>query len=807
MHHRSILIVVLSLVLFAASQALAVDRPFVLWTQKDLDTIKERIEKDPWAKKAWEELSEGKDRNWAEEALADLLRYRLYEDKEAADRQKKLLMRDINSEQPIGGAQWVNIVRFDMLHDMLSEDEKRKIEQVFRDYIKQAIHENALFDPEQFNNERNFARYDAKYYRRENWLPNITWPRRVSANIMAAALADEQLIRKTWKAYGSWKWYFDEYLTEEGFYGEEFSKMGATPGEMLVYCIALENLGMNELGFGYRGRHGATMRGHIRSLIRLTYPQVNLYSDRPQFPMLTIGDLRRSGSSQHGAMATYAFQHALVPGFLPNGEGGNAYWRAHGAWGGTRRGKLPQWDGYSGFTPKMMSPFWFELAHSKWPEDGYGYFLAAMRKPGQDAYMPSLLFGVKPIKPGDVKAPYAQSWVASDRGLAMLRANEGRDYWESDAPAVGFRLASPYAHSVNDSLTISGYYALNRPILLNRQVTPGYAKSWTRSVQSHIGIMVDGQNPQFNYKTHTREAFYPDFKFLLAENAELYSGAKVQRALVLTDNYLVDLYRVDQDGDVKQIHWFTHALGYEDEADLEQDFSKPEKAPQAIRSFRQVRTRSIDEAAQTTLHVRQVLPEGYEAELKLPEAWYKRGVGVRMTLLDQPGDKVMVARTPLADEPDQQVPELNEAGGTSVIVERPMQRKVVKDGEPSSEEPVRDTVFATLYQPFEGQVKQPVKFSRIYQVSEVEFYQAKHGQTTDLLLIDWKDSTGRLISVTEELACRFDRWAIIRVQPGAIHAYGDVRTLLYPAEAGTKLYINERLTPAKVEKGVLIYNP
>jgi len=34
---------------------------------------------------------------------------------------------------------------------------------------------------------------------------------------MAAALGDEELIRRVWGAYGSWKWYFDEYLCDDGF--------------------------------------------------------------------------------------------------------------------------------------------------------------------------------------------------------------------------------------------------------------------------------------------------------------------------------------------------------------------------------------------------------------------------------------------------------------------------------------------------------------------------------------------------------------------------------------------------------------
>ena len=40
-------------------------------------------------------------------------------------------------------------------------------------------------------------------YTRTNWLPNIIFPWKLSANLAAAALGDEQLIRETWATHGS----------------------------------------------------------------------------------------------------------------------------------------------------------------------------------------------------------------------------------------------------------------------------------------------------------------------------------------------------------------------------------------------------------------------------------------------------------------------------------------------------------------------------------------------------------------------------------------------------------------------------
>ncbi|MBN1441362.1 MAG: hypothetical protein JXA90_01575, partial [Planctomycetes bacterium] len=243
----------------------AVEHPFVLWTSAELEAIRERIETQDWARAEWERKPE----NRAEASLRDLLAYRLFGDRQAGERQKERLLRVVRSRPPLGGAQWLIVVTFDMAHDLLTAGEREEVEAAFRRFIDHAVFRNSLFDPEVFDTSRNYQRYDALYYTRSNWLPNITWPRRVSANLMAAALADELLIRKVWGCYGSWQWYFDEYLSDGGFYGEEFSKMGATPGEMLVYCRAVRNLGLDELGFGYRGRSGSTMVGHIESLLRL----------------------------------------------------------------------------------------------------------------------------------------------------------------------------------------------------------------------------------------------------------------------------------------------------------------------------------------------------------------------------------------------------------------------------------------------------------------------------------------------------------------------------------------------------------
>ncbi|MFW6065288.1 MAG: hypothetical protein ACOC9S_00575, partial [Planctomycetota bacterium] len=685
----------------------------------------------------------------------------------------------------------VNVVRFDMLYDRLTPAERNECERVFRRYIDHAIFENALFDSDVFNDERNYSRYDAKFYRRENWLPNIVWPRRLSANLMAAALADEELIRRTWSHYGSWQWYFDEYLADSGFYGEEFSKMGATPGEMIVYCRAVENLGLNELGFGYKGRSGATMRGHIRSLIRMAYPQVNLHSNRPQYPMVTMGDLRQSGSSAEESWPTFAFQHSLATGYLPDGFGGNNRWRAHGAWGGTRRGDHPQWDGYTGFTPKMQIPFWFEAAQARWGEDGYAFFLAAMREPGEDRYSPSLYFGIEPIDPTEAAAPPARSWIAPQRGIVMLRSDESPDYWQSPAPAASMRLAGPYAHACHDSFALTGLFAYNRQIYMNRQTTRGYARSYTRSILSHCAVMADDSEPAFTYETTTRDGFYDDAKFAIASSPAIYDGLRATRALLLTDAYLFDAYNLRSTDDSEhKFYWLIHALG---ESDLGEQWSRSHELGGKLKPFGRARTLQTDDDWSVTVTQTCALDDVSKA--RLPKQWYDRKVGVKLHMLGEEDTSVHVASTPVADTPEDappksENPRMYEIGGRSVIVRRDA---------PAS-------TFAALHVPFEEGKTKGLSLRRIAEGEDYIVVGVTGNGRDEMIGVNFADSREEFSIESDGRQLSFADHAFVRIQRGSVRAWGDVRKLTVDVPGDSaEFYLNGRLTPATVENGRLRY--
>lgn len=759
-------------------QGRAAEHPFILWSQQDLAAARKKIETKPWAKSAYEKLIRNPERH--EKDFAELFRYAVTGDEEVGQAQKKQLVRMVRSPVPRGAAQYINVIRYDLLCGSLSPDERREVETCFRVYVDNHIFKRVIFDPNIFNDSANYSRYDARKYTRTNWLPNIIWPWKVSANLMAVALMDQELIRKVWSAYGSWKWYFDEYLCDTGFYGEEFSKMGSTPGAMLIYCRALERLGLNELGFGYVGKGGATMRGHIESLIYLGYPQVDLASSRPQYPMVTMGDLRQSGSSQSGNHPSPAFQHSIVPGYMPDGSGGNVRWKAHGAWGGTMRGRYAQWDGYTGFTPKMQIPLWFEIAHARWPDAGFDYFLAQMRAPDEDTYYPSLYFGLEPFDPDKVKAPSAPSAVSPQRGLVMLRADESPAYWESPAPAVAMRLATNYAHNVFDCFALAGFYAFNRPIYLNRQVTRGYAEGWSRSIQSHCGITVDGAEPNFTDATTVRKAFTEPVKFVAARSAHVYSGVDLTRSLMLTREYLLDVTHLASLSP-RRYYWLLHTLG-RNCPEQPQRWTDSE-LPGDLYPLKKVKALDAKDNVWSVTALQTCALED-PSKAKLPGQWYERKIGVTVRMLGGNNTTIYTAQTPLpvreyrdnnGRKRRQELP--SEAGGLTIVAARNTDR----------------TTFVCLHEPFQAGKGRVVEFRPIQQTGDalaVTVVGEPGSQINDRLMLRLSDDYDKPVTLSGDgESYTFTDWAYLRIGRDQVQIRGNLRAGSISVEGKEKVVL------------------
>ncbi|MGA2035468.1 MAG: hypothetical protein ABSG68_24735, partial [Thermoguttaceae bacterium] len=810
-------VVLIGLLLIEAAGAVPFDtpHPFILWTKDEAAAIRRRIETEPWAKRRYETMLNEKGLG---QTFRNLFRYQVMGDDSVVEPEKKYLVSLIGNDPrkflgDTGGGrhydQYLSVLRYDILYDRLSDAERRGLEATFRDFIRHHCHEEKL------------------QFTRTSWLPNMQWPRPMTAHLMAVALGDEKLIRECFHSAGGWKYFFDDYLADGQFYGEEFGKQYSMIGEMFLWCRGVQRLGLDELGYGYTGKGGATMRRYVESVVNIGYPRVEIPGGMPHYPQVTMGDARTSGFD---AAPPYVFQKSIVIGRLADGRGGNAPWTAANMNGRDHRNAKVE---------KMLHPYWFELAHAKWPDARFNYFLAQMRGPVERCYTPSLFWGLGPIDAQAVSPPPAPSCLARERGFAMLRAEEGPAYWESAAPAVAFQLSTYYVHYAHDSFSLLGFYAFNRPIYLNRQISNGYGGGcpWTDSARGHAGVMVDKQQfmlyasdprpgvpgapdhphwPNPVGEVPTRVGFDPLVKFVAArarplsgavnldnrqplaggtlslelrkEEKEVWPGVDMTRALFLTREYLCDVFQLVSDRS-RCYDWHVHALGL---PVLDGPWKPTGELRDALYDLdnRAIAARLSDPVERDRYQLRDVmkLDAGQRSwtatvvqSCALPDvrksvlgnAWYDRKIGVCVRMLGEPGTSVYVGRTPVG-----RAPESPRAGGkepnkgekSDLPNEVGGTTLLVRRRKPA-------TVFAALHEPIEKGQSRVAAFRRI---AENRQGIGMAVQGTDATAINdrilfrfWEDYDRPLTLAGESESFTFADRAFLRIGKAKVEVSGD----------------------------------
>lgn len=843
-------IAVLSIVaLLSQSAALAefkpAEHPFLLWTRGEAAAIRKRVQSEPWARDAYQAMLQEKGLG---QTFRNLFRIVVMGDDAPAETEKKYLLSLIGNDPrkfkgDTGGGrhydQYLSVLRYDALYDRLSETERKGLQDTFRDFIKHHCEEETL------------------RFTRTSWLPNMQWPRPMTAHLMALALRDEKLIRQCFASSGGWKYYFDDYLADGRFYGEEFGKQYSMIGEMFLWCRGCERLGLDELGYGYTGRGGATMRRYVRSVIEIGYPRIDIPGGLAHYGQVTMGDAR--GSSLAGA-PPYAFQKSIVDGFLRGGSGGNRPWIASNMNGRDHRNAK---------VDKLLHPHWFELACDKWPQDRYDYFLAQMRGPGQKLYTPSLFWGCERIDPAKVSPPPAESFVAPERGFAFLRAEQSPAYWESPAPAVAVQFATYYVHYAHDCFSLLGLVAFNRPIYLNRQISNGYGGGclWTDSARGHASVMVDNLHHELAGEkggsdhphwpnpvgpVPVRHAFDDLVKFVAARGRpagsevsldnrqplgertlsldlrrnepEVWPGVDLERGLFLTREYLCDVFRLSSDRP-RLYQWHVHALGlprldesWKATGELDErlyDLSNraiARRLADPIESDRyrmkDVRKLSPGRADWTATIVQTCTLDDVEQSV-LGRAWYERRVGVRVHVLGEEGTTVFAGRCPEsrprinpADKPTARQPEknkgelselANEVGGTTLMVERR----------------VPSTVFAALHEPFEQDQPRIESFTLIRQspAGIAMRVTGPSGSSIDdrILLRYWPDCDQPLTLEGGGESFTFADRAFIRIGPDKVEVSGDLRAMRLKVPGPRTLVLNGRAAKASCADGLLVF--
>jgi len=674
--------------------------PVIWWTAGEAAEIRSHIASHPLGKAQLEKtLSQTPHKRGGQPTLVNLFKYAVLEDQAAGEKEKAQLLKFIgkkpepltwnvdpktlkwNEGMPSSGDRHMRddqseqVWRYDVLYNDLTPEQRQGVEEAFRTYI-------------QFHLEGAPPRHPQFSYTRTGWLPNMHWPRPLGTHLMALVLGEEELIKAMFESEGGFKWYMDSYVAD-GFYMEEFGKYYSTVHSLQLWCEGLEALGLEQYGYGYTSPNGNNLRQYLRMNLRLGYPKTTIPGGVDQIRKVSMGDARRAG---HGIMGM--FEHAVVNGFLPNGKGGESYWG---------------FSHMNGPYPKARDTIWYEIAVQRWPEDGYGFLLHQMRRPEQDQYLPTLFHGLKPLSEEQIQPPSVRSYLTEERGFAFLRMEESPAYWDSPRPAVSQQFGMYYVHYVHDCFSLLGYQAFNRPIYLNAWggSGKGYAGGhpWKDSTRGHMGIVVDNKKPrpidrgERGLERHTNIRFVstPEYKISGARAKGLWSGVDLERVLVLTDQYLLDVTRFAADKE-RQVDWMAHGPGML--ADPESWSASEELAggllylppgstptEKTIDDIRNVQKRIEDDAWQTTF-LQTLHPSVPSEKSVLGSEWYDRGIGVRVAFAAEKGTAAYTGEPPVKIRKGEA--QIAETGGFTLMVRRN----------------TAETTFAALHVPFEGGLDQ-----------------------------------------------------------------------------------------------------
>jgi hypothetical protein len=777
----------------------AAEHPFILWTREEAQALRKKVETEPWAKRQFERMEEtggveagdakggGKAVKGGKGGLGaffkNLFAYQVMGDAKAGEAEKRALLQFAGQtlkDKSRYYAPYPDVLRYDVLYDVLSPEERKAIEDTFRVFIDHHL---------------NVDRFQ---YSREAWLPNMQWNRVMGTHLMAVALRDEKLIRAMFESNGGWKYYFDDYVADGAFYFEEFAKQYSMITEMILWCRGLDRLGLDRYGFGYTGKGGASMRSYLDSFFRLGYPRIETAWPRPATPRVTMGDA--------GDL------HVIVRGFRPDGSGGNARWSAARMNGGV---------------PRVLEPLWFEFAHAKWPDASFDYLLAQLRAPDEDKYYPSLFFLAEPVDPARVKPPAAPSYVARERGFALLRAEETPAYWESPAPAVAFQQATYYMHYTIDCFSILQFVAFNQLLYVRRGVSQGYAGGcpWTDHIRANTGVVVDGLRARAVGPVPVRAAFDPLVKYIAAHGKplkpyppvpaeestedfhqkgcyramarnlgrEIYPGVDLERALFLTREYLFDVFRVSSETP-REYHWQVQAAawpaldpahGWKASDDLHGKLYRTEE-PGVLKMLQE------KPAYYDLKQVRKREPGGEAWDVTFVKSWQPGGVGVRVMLLGEPGTTAYLGHIAEPPPADGAAAAPAKAGHTTLIVARRAPA----------------TVFAAIHEPFEKGRPSLAAFRRI-QRTEAGVAVAVAGPpdsgVNDRLLYQFFTAPpGPVTLAGGGETFTFSDRAYLRIRQDRVEVSGNLKSARIKVSGRPILVVDGKEAPATIDGDVLV---
>jgi hypothetical protein len=748
----------------AAGERPAVKHPNLLLNREEIEQVKEKIKRHEWAARLFERVKglandQGRTGRIPREAA---LVYALTGDRRYADMARRALVGnsryhlaqyeklDLKHDPDFGAwGPWATWAwAYDLTYDTFSEEERQVVERLLRTAARTII-EGLKLRPT---------------------TPNLVFEKHWKVGLIGYCLGDQELIRWGLSDPG----HHGPYLG--GFYPvlDAMIKDGHFWGEAPIYALHYDLHGMLALAEAARHYDGTDLYhyvskksgGSIKNLLdgylRMAYPLEKTGIHGGSVRMATFGD----GST------VYTPRGELVDTFLVNPVS-----RAVGEV--TLSGEL-------------------EIAYKRYKDPGYAWLLSLNPKreqyigsPGQGGMRPvwgyiALTHG-EPL-PEKLTPPPAPGAVYPSQGFVMLRSDESPRYWTSGATAAVLRLGALVGHGHKDyfHLILHGKGRLLYPDLNIIQYEPT-SINWTHEGIAHNTLLVDRQSPRPGPFT-TRHDFSPEAKFFAITGAA-FKGVTQTRALVLTPDYLADVFRAaDTRGRQRTFDWVLHGLGR-----LYPGNPAAYRPTQALLPHywwvdnERGRPADVTWQADWVQKSAGVMP-GLQP---LGKDWFDQAVGVRLTMLGVKGTEVYTGDGPIADGPPYHRLDGNPEGSSPLVVAR---RQAAA------------TTFAAVHEPYDRHPS--VRRVRRLHESEDAVGMAVEGAAfSDRVLVAFRGGEDRTLHAPDGEAFAFRDHGYVRVTRDAVTVRGPVKALRVRVPPSDKpaLTVNGKEQPARRDGDFLAF--
>jgi hypothetical protein len=494
---------------------------------------------------------------------------------------------------------------------------------------------------------RKLGRYWKDSLSRWTTTPNLVFPIHYHATVIGFCLNDEELVewglRDLGGRFGPTRGglfpVLDAMLRDGAIWDEATIYAAVNVLQPMMQLAILHKLYDGKDLFSFESPGGASIKKLVDGYIALTYPRERTGVGPGSFQIATYGD----GSTEN----PHSKHHNTDAIYLVN---------------------LP-WN-RENYRHEIIDTI--EQAYYLSRDPKYAWFLSH-----EVEREPSFLYGDS-IPFGSVAPPAAPSSVFPEAGIAMLRADESPGYWTNGSIAVLQMMARGYGHDHRDKLEIT-MHAGGRLLYpdLNCVQYESPSINWTANSVAHNTLVVDRgktANAPFSY----RHDFAPEVKFL-ATTASCYPGVLQTRALVLTREYLLDLFSAESELP-HTYDWVLHAIGklhledprtYHLTSDLLRDYwwIENELRRETAQSWR------ADFVQQNGFAIRGMGRQTDE--------WFNDRAAVRVTMIGEPGTTVYGAEGPTGGPPVD--PVMNPEGNSPLLLVR---------------RECRQTVFAAVHEPY-----------------------------------------------------------------------------------------------------------